>query len=137
MKKILALDLGDQWVGVAISDPSQVFSRPYDTTTRKNLESFLTDLFKKELIETVVVGYPKTMRGTESEQTKKIVQEKEALEQKFPESSWVLWDERLSSKFAAAHGKTASKEDKLKSHARAAAFILDSYLSFLQLQKNI
>lgn len=140
MKKIIALDLGDQWVGMAISDLSQTFSRPYDTTTRKNLENFLENLFKKEEIEKVVVGYPKTMRGTESDQTKKIVQEKEELEQKFPEISWVLWDERLSSKLAASHAKSSkilSKEDKLKSHARAAAFILDSYLSFLQLQKNI
>ena len=75
------------------------------------------------------------MRGTESDQTKKAVDQKENLEKKFPTTSWLLWDERLSSK-RAGEGMGSSKEDKLKSHARAAAYILDSYLSFLQNQKN-
>ncbi len=135
MKKILALDLGDKWVGIAISDPSFTFARPYETAAAYDLENYLEKLFKKEEIETVVVGYPKTMRGTESDQTKKVVQQKEALEKKFPSTGWILWDERLSSK-RASEGRSSGKEDKLKSHARAAAYILDSYLSFLQNQKN-
>lgn len=135
MKKILALDLGDQWVGIAISDPSFTFARPYETVKKYDLERYLQELFKKEEIEAVVVGYPKTMRGTESDQTKKVVDQKEDLEKKFQTTTWLLWDERLSSK-RAGEGRGSSKEDKLKSHARAAAYILDSYLSFLQNQKN-
>jgi len=70
------------------------------------------------------------MRGTESEQTRKVRAVFEKLEQKFPTTSWKMWDERLSSKRAANLKKATTKEDKIKSHAIAAAFILSSYLSF-------
>ncbi len=130
--KILALDLGDQWVGVAISDLSRMFARPYTTVEAAVLEPFLADAVTKEQIDIIVVGYPKTMKGGESSQTKKIVEQKERLEEKFPSMQFVLWDERLSSQRAQSVGSARTREDKQKSHAIAAAFILDSYLQFLQ-----
>lgn len=133
MSKIMALDLGDQWVGVALSDASRIFPKPYTTVTAADLEQFLSDIIKKETIEIIVIGYPKTMSGRESDQTKKVVNYKELLQTKFPDKQFVLWDERLSSKRAQTVGPNKSKEDKLKSHAIAAAFILDSYLGFLHM----
>lgn len=134
MKKIVALDLGDQWIGVAISDATQLLARPHSTVTHKELISFLEELLSQEPIETVVVGYPQTLRGTESEQTKKIVQQKESLEKKFTQVQWVLWDERLSSKQAQHHGK---KGDKHHIHAKAAAIILEGYLTHLRFKKEM
>jgi len=138
--KILALDIGDQWTGSALSDPTKTFARPYQTVKSKELDQFLTEKIKTEHIETVVYGHPKTLKGTESEQTKKIKQEKERLEKKFPSVAWILWDERLTSKFAQSASprtkRKKSKEDKIKSHSVAAAFILDSYLIYLQNRKN-
>ena len=132
MSKLLALDLGDQWVGVAITDASQTFVRPLTTATATDLVAFLEKTLKTEQIQTVVVGYPKTMGGRESDQTLKILAQKEALEIKFPTLQFVLWDERLSSQRASMIGSRKTKEDKLKSHALAAAFILDSYVTFLK-----
>lgn len=132
MSKLLALDLGDQWVGTAITDASQTFVRPYKTVTIAELEQFLTKALLDEHIQTVVVGYPKTMRGLESAQTLKIVSQKDALEKKFPQIQFVLWDERLSSQRASALGPAKTKEEKIKSHSLAAAFILDSYVTFLK-----
>ena len=132
--KILALDLGDQWVGVAISDALCMIARPYKTVTNRELNSFLENLFRQERIDTVLVGYPKTMRGTESDQTKKIVLKKEELEKKFSEKKWLLCDERLTSKQALSMGKM---KDKLEIHARSAALILESYLLHLQFQKSL
>lgn len=134
MKKCLALDLGDAWVGIAISDALGIVARPYTTVASKEIVHALHTLVAKEAIGVVVVGYPKTMKGLESAQTKKVIQQKESLEQTFPNIVWILWDERLSSKRAdavrIAHGKQQkSKEEKLLGHARAAAFILDSYLT--------
>lgn len=137
MAKLLALDLGDAWVGTALSDETQVLARPYKTVTPKTLESFLQELLQEEKIETVVIGYPKTMRGLHSAQTEKIIAQKEQLAQQYPEIVWVLWDERLSSQRAKSVGSIKTKEDKQKSHSIAAAFILDSYLQFLYLQKTI
>lgn len=137
MAKIMALDVGDAWVGSALSDGTQTLARPYQTVALAELTVFLEKLFTEESIEAVIVGYPKTMKGTESDQTRKIVAQKEALEKQFPLVKWILWDERLSSKRAASLGQTRSKEEKLQSHSKAAAFILDSYLSFLHIQKSL
>ena len=132
--KIVALDLGDQWVGVAMTDMSRILARPHTTVTLKELEPFLTTLLEDEPISIIVVGYPQTLKGTESEQTKKIVVQKEALEKKFNSVEWVFWDERLSSKQAQTVGK---KGDKHHIHAKAAAVILDGYLTHLRFKEEM
>lgn len=128
--KILALDIGDVWTGTALSDALGMFAKPYQTTETKKLHSFLTELFTKEKIEKIVIGYPRTMSGTSSDQTKKVEEAKLKLEEKFPDTSFILWDERLSSKRAQTLKQAKTKEDKIKSHSIAAAFILESYLQF-------
>jgi len=135
--KILALDIGDRWTGSAVSDPLGIIARPYKTVETKELELFLSEVIGSENVKKIIVGYPKTMKGTESEQTKKIKKIKENLEDKFDLIEWQLWDERLSSKRAERLKKSQSKEDKIFSHSIAASFILDSYLAYLQAQKKI
>ncbi|HRN78232.1 MAG TPA: Holliday junction resolvase RuvX [Candidatus Dependentiae bacterium] len=135
--KILALDIGDSWTGIAISDPLQMLARPYKTVASKDLKDTLTTILSAEPIITVVVGYPKTLRGTESEQTLKIKNTALKLEAMFSSVTWKLWDERLTSKQAARIQKSKTKEDKLQSHAIAAALILGSYLDHLNFQKNL
>ena len=141
--KILALDLGDRWVGSAISDPLGITCKPYKTIDIEQLNQFLTSTLSAEEIATVVVGNPQTVStGGQSDQTKKIVALKEELETKFSHRSephgserdiaWVLWDERLSSKRAdLLKGKQAhTPEGKKQQHSIAAAFILQSYLDY-------
>ena len=128
--KILALDIGDRWIGVAISDPLGILPRPYDTIKNPELDDFLEKVIKKEHISTIVVGLPTTMRGTESEQTKKIISMAHELEKKFSHIEWKLWDERLTSKQAAGIKSAKTKEQKLQSHAIAAALILQTYLDY-------
>lgn len=135
--KALALDLGDRWVGSALSDGMRISCKPYETVDLEALEPFLEKLLAAEPITTVVVGYPKTFSGGESAQTNKIVVLKNSLEERFSlikgrSVTWLLWDERLSSKRAQEiqHG-ASSPEAKKKSHSIAAAFILQSYLDNL------
>jgi putative Holliday junction resolvase len=140
--KILALDLGDKWVGSAISDPLGITCKPLKTVELDNLKSFLKDTLSTQPISIVVVGYPKTFSGTESDQTKKIVKLKEELELEFSnvnftDIKWILWDERLSSKRALEiqSGKY-DPESKRQNHSLAAAFILQNYLDHLAFNKN-
>lgn len=136
MKK-LALDIGDKWVGSAISDTLGITCKPYKTVEFDNLFNFIKNVITDEHIDTVIVGYPKTSKGTESNQTKKTVQIKNDLEKEFPQIKWILWDERLSSKRADTLklGSFKTKEDKIKSHSIAAAFILQSFLDNLSFKK--
>lgn len=132
--KIVSLDLGDVWTGTALSDPMGILCKPYQTVKTKELDQFLKTLFQEQFIGTVVVGLPKTLRNTDSEQTKKIISHKDYLEKKFSEKKWVLWDERLTSK--QAQTIKSKKDDKHKIHSIAAALILESYLLHLQIQKD-
>ncbi len=126
--KIAALDIGDVWIGVALSDPLGIIAKPYTTFQNKTFIQEISQLFKTEKIAEVVVGYPKTMRGTHSEQTEKVIHTFEKLKQLFPEKKWVLFDERLTSKQAEDIKRSITKEEKIKSHARAAAVFLQNYL---------
>jgi putative Holliday junction resolvase len=133
--KILALDIGDVHTGTALSDELYITAQPYKTIPTQDLIKELETLFLVQPIKTVVVGHPKTMKGTDSAQTKTVVQTKEQLEKIFPKIKWVLWDERLTSKQATAvrigNKQKASKESKAKEHSIAAAIILQTYLQFI------
>jgi len=135
--KYAAFDIGDVWTGIALSDPLGILAKPYQTVKTTQLFSYLPAFLEEEKIEAVVIGYPKTMRGTESEQTKKILEQTEKLKKEFPQMPWILWDERLSSKRAASLKQARTKEEKQQSHAIAAAFILESYLNYCFFQKSI
>jgi len=128
--RILALDIGDRWTGVAISDPLGILPRPYDTTKTADLNAFLEKVIEKERVSIIVVGLPTTLRGTESDQTKKIITMTNALKEAFPAITWNLWDERFTSQQAARIKPTRSKTDKLHSHAIAAALILQTFLDY-------
>ncbi len=141
--KILALDLGDVWVGAALSDALKITCKPYTTVKIQETATFLADILQKEPIHIIVVGYPKTVgSGGHSEQTKKIIAQKEVLQAQFGECknmpiTWILWDERFSSKRASdLHKGQQTKEDKIKSHAIAASFILQSYLDHLAFNRS-
>lgn len=134
--KILALDVGDRWTGIAISDSLGMFARPYKTVSTTVLQEELTTIIAAEGIATIVVGLPKTLRGTESEQTLKLISYVEMLKNNFAQINWVFWDERMTSKQAASIKKIKNKEDKLQSHSIAAALILGSYLDYLEFQKR-
>ncbi|GMU19317.1 MAG: hypothetical protein AMXMBFR12_05090 [Candidatus Babeliales bacterium] len=128
--KLLALDIGDVWTGTALTDALGMFAKPYQTIETKNVSSTLQDIFSKEKIQKIIIGYPRTMRGTVSEQTKKVEDIKALLEKEFPDKTFIFWDERLSSKRADLLKRAQTKEDKIKSHSIAAAFILENYLQF-------
>lgn len=135
--KILALDIGDAWVGSALSDPLGILARPYKTVTAGELTDFVRTTITQERIGTIVVGHPKTMKGTSSDQTQKIEATYKELQTLFADKNWVLWDERLSSKRADSLKHAKTKEEKIRSHSVAAAFILESYLSYLQTQREM
>ena len=134
--KILALDIGDRWTGAAISDPLGILPRPYDTFKTSELHSALEKTIEKEHVSTIIVGLPITMRGTESDQTKKVIASVEDLKKQFTHIEWIMWDERLSSKRASAVKSAKTKEDKLKSHAIAAAIFLSTYLEYKRFHEN-
>ncbi len=132
MSKILAIDPGDRWVGIAISDPSRLIARPLTTVQLDDLNPFLTELFAREQIKLILIGHPLTTTGKESDQTRKVIELKNRLEASFANQKFLLWNEHKTSQQAAQlQQETRRKHDpkkKEESHALAASFILNSYL---------
>lgn len=135
--RILALDIGDRWIGSALTDELKMIATPFKTIEADELEQFIADQLSTYDIETIVVGLPQTMRGKDSTQTIKTRDLVAALQQKFSQVSWAFWDERLTSKQADQIKRPKDKEDKLQSHSIAAALILQGYLAHLAFTQNL
>jgi len=133
MNRILALDLGDVWVGTALSDPLGIVCRPLETVMRKELMSFLVKAIAEHHVGLVLVGLPAGSQGQENEQTVKTRAFFEKCQKAFPQISWELLDEYLTSQLAVGHQQVVknqkrSAESKRQSHSLAAAFLLRDYL---------
>ena len=73
MSKILALDVGDRRIGLAIGLPEQEMVFPREAIDTKQVEplSFLLELISNEDIKILVVGLPLNADGSENEQCRK------------------------------------------------------------------
>jgi putative Holliday junction resolvase len=133
MGKILALDIGEKRVGVAISDQLLFLAHPLKTIQWQGFELFLSEL--KSIIEEhgvteILVGVPYTLKGNVSQKTAHILQIIKKL-RKHLDLPIMEWDESLSTK--QAHGilhrvgKKPSKQ-RNKIDQIAAVIILQEYL---------
>ena len=133
MKKILALDLGERRIGLAISDALQMLAHPLATIEWHGIKSLIKELeqiIEDHAIETVVVGLPYTMKGSYSKKTIQVSKIIEGLRENLQVPVREI-DERLTTKMAEQAlrnvGKKASRE-RAKIDQIAAVFILQSYL---------
>lgn len=100
MGRILAIDYGRKRVGIAVSDPLKIIANGLTTIHTKDIFTFLEDYFIKEDVETVVLGYPKTLKNEGAESLKFINPFIKKFERIFPEMNLILIDERFTSKMA-------------------------------------
>lgn len=131
--RTLALDMGDVWVGTAISDELGITCRPLKTVKRPELISFLQETITQFAVGTVVVGLPTSLSGGDTEQTRKTRKIMDELRAQFSKVAWEFLDERLTSYQAVAHQRDVKKQrlsaqSKEESHSLAAAFLLRDYL---------
>ena len=131
--RVMALDVGDKTIGVAISDALLLTAQTRPTIQRKNLKSdidILGRLIDDNEVHEIVVGQPLHMNGKESRQSQKVARFAGELQKKF-DIPVVFWDERLTSFAAEQHleemglnwRKRREHVDKI-----AAMIILQNYL---------
>ena len=73
MNRVLGIDYGDRRIGIALSDPLKIISKPL--LTLKNNSNFLVELkniIEEKNVDTIVVGYPIGMKGQITKQTEKV-----------------------------------------------------------------
>ncbi len=142
MKK-LALDVGDKTIGVAVSDALNITAQGVTTIERIGIRKDsgkVMDYIKEFDCDTVVIGLPKRLDGTDSPQTEKVYEFKTMLQNKMKSSGMShikieFYDERLTTVMAekilieadVSRGKRKKVIDK-----QAAVIILQGYLDILK-----
>jgi putative holliday junction resolvase len=131
--RIMALDVGDKMIGIAISDALLLTAQGRPTLKRRGLASDLEHLRKlvqEEEVHEIVVGQPFHMDGSVSLQSQKIAKFARKLHVA-TNVPIVFWDERLTSVAAEEHLEEMGLNwRKRREHVDrvAAMFILQSYL---------
>jgi putative holliday junction resolvase len=134
MGRIIAIDLGTKRTGIAVTDSLKMVASPLQTVETNALVEFLQSYFRKEDVETIVLGFPKHLDGTPNEMTPRVISLKDRLTKLFPDKKLVLIDERFTSKMAmqsmiAMGSKKKDRREKTGNLDKvSAAIILQSYL---------
>ncbi len=69
---ILALDVGDKRVGLAVARPPSLIPAQLETVLRKDAEKRILDLINSEKVETVVIGLPLSENDNTTDQAESI-----------------------------------------------------------------
>ena len=134
-KRIIAFDIGDKRVGVAVSDPFNTFALPASTFFRtKNAEEDaekLAALAREKEAGLIVCGLPFNFDGSESAQTVKTKTFAQLLEAR-TELPVVFEDERFTTMEAERvliSGGVRRENRKQSIDSIAASYILEGYLN--------
>ena len=134
--RVMAIDYGDQRIGLAVSDLLGMLVGEAWTMNEWNMERAsqrIGEEAKKREVGTLVLGLPKNMDGTEGPRAEKSRAFKALLEQDTG-LPVILWDERRSSIEAHAILHAAGKKERVHRKtvdAVAASLILEGYLGSL------
>ncbi|MBN1979524.1 MAG: Holliday junction resolvase RuvX [Anaerolineae bacterium] len=135
--RILALDVGERRVGMAISDLTGALARPLEALARRSREedfAAIAAVVAEHDVELIVVGQPLSLDGGMGPQARQIARYAEALAEHLSVRI-VMWDERFTTMEAEEILRQRRSEKKRRQarasgelDAIAAAVILQSYL---------
>lgn len=136
--RLLALDVGERRIGVAVSDASGLIASPLTVIRRSSkVQDFgrIATLLREQRAEGLVVGYPLNADGSVGHQAQHVERYTAALAEALREAGVEvpirLWDERFSTQRAMeamieAGRKARQRRERID--AAAAAIILQDYL---------
>lgn len=133
MARILAIDYGVKRTGIAVTDDFQIIASGLATIPTKELIPYLENYFKMENVELVLVGEPKQMDNTASNNEVPIQEFLKKFQEKFPTMEMKRVDERFTSKMAVrtmidSGLKKKKRQNKALLDEISATIILQSYL---------
>ena len=139
--RVLAIDYGDQRIGIAVSDALRVLCGDAFTLQEWDMDraaARIAEEVSARGVDTLVLGLPKNMDGSEgprAEKSRLFAEKLRAATGLEP----VLWDERRSS--IEAHAILHSNGRKMRDHRKtvdavAAQLLLEGYLEREQITRN-
>ncbi len=132
MERILALDVGDARIGVAVSDPLGIIAQPVGLVTRVGWGpdiAKITEFADQYDTRTLLCGLPLNMDGSAGGQADKVRAFAQQLEKKG--FTVTFWDERMTTvtaERALIEGGVHRADRKRLVDKTAAAVILQAYL---------
>ncbi|RMD49639.1 MAG: Holliday junction resolvase RuvX [Ignavibacteria bacterium] len=133
-KRILAIDYGARRVGIAVSDPMNIFAIPLETLDNdQKLFKNILSIIEEKNIGRIIIGYPLKESGERSGSTELVEKFREELERKTDLPIEYI-DERYSSEIAKDHiiqsiPSKKKRRNKKNVDMRAAAVFLTDYLN--------
>ncbi|MEI7941560.1 MAG: Holliday junction resolvase RuvX [Candidatus Riflemargulisbacteria bacterium] len=128
--KVLGLDFGTKYIGIALSDPFKSIAFPYGKIEPDKAIAKIKEILEEENIESIVLGLPRALKGNETAMTGLVKEFRLELE-KHVTVPIIYQDERLTSSFVGkqltAQGVNQKKQRQIKD-ALEATQILQSFL---------
>ena len=133
MGRIIGVDYGLKRIGLAVTDPLQIFASPLITVNQGEFYNYINEYMKKNEVEAFVIGYPVQMNNKPSESVIYVNPFIKKLKKTFPEKHIYLADERFTSQMALktmidGGVKKKDRQDKSMVDKISASIILQSYL---------
>ena len=133
--RVLCVDYGSTRIGIALTDPFRVISKPYLIITHRNAHDDMQSIVKiahEQQVTKIVIGLPTNSTGGLSSQANRIVRWARKLSRLAP-CPIVMWDESYSSILAQKIVNANGSSRRRARHAGqiddvAAATILADYL---------
>jgi len=137
--RILGLDVGDNTIGIALSDEFGWTAQGLETWRRKQLDADLmhiAEICEEKNVESIIIGLPKNMNGSLGPQSQKVKTFAARLKEVINKDiQIILWDERLST-VAAQRSLIEADVSRFKRKKvidkMAAVYILQGYLDSLR-----
>ncbi len=140
--RVLALDIGEKRIGIAISDPTGLIAQPLRVLERRSKKAdfaAIARLVAEYGVERVIVGRPLTLRGEVGPQARWVEAYAQALAEVLPVPV-ELWDERYTTVAAQEILETVRRPGKHRRRgevdAVAAAVLLQGFLETRREREN-
>lgn len=135
MGKILGIDYGTKRTGIAITDAMQIIASGLTTVSTSQLDDFIADIIIKEEIDCFVVGDPKNLDGSDTNNSPYVNSFVSRLQKLYPSILVHQIDERFTSRIAkqsilASGVNRKKRQDKFLVDEVSATIILQDYLDY-------
>lgn len=127
--RIMALDIGEKNIGVAISDKMNILAIPH--SQEKNDENFIekiSSIIEEKDIKKIIIGIPYNLKGKSGYQANKTFDFTQKLKEKI-KIEIDFFDERFSTKISKDNLLQSKKTAGAPVDKYAAAIILENYLN--------
>jgi putative Holliday junction resolvase len=135
MPRVLGIDYGKAYIGLAISDETQMIATPYGVIANVKFAAVVAQIgsvVKEFGIDTAVLGLPMNMDGSMSAMGQAVKQFAKNLEKELG-LQVIMQDERMSTNAverAMLEADLSRQKRKAKKDSAAAAYILQGWLDY-------